>query len=514
MSTSVYADADAALIAELRKKTDERIRQIRETRDEEITGIPVYYVSNAGNDENDGLSPDTAWETPAKASTVTGPAAVRFARGGIYRGQIKAQPGVTYAAYGEGPKPMIYGSPENGADASKWTQTADDPTVWIYETVFSEDVGLLVFDEGAMHATKTVLKAGAPDGVVTTEGHFGTCINMTWGNVFRDYHDLQYDLDFWHDDIDRRVYLKSKENPGKRFSSIEFNVRHNVIAVGGSNDVTVDNLCVKYGGCHGVGAGTVKNLTVKNCEFGWIGGAIQYIRDNRTVRFGNAVEIYGGCDNYSVTDCYVWQVYDAGITQQVGLGTDPANRDVLRHQKNMTYARNVIEYCNYSIEYFLGVPDGNPSRMEHFLIEDNYMWYAGTGVCEQRPDLTQGSHIKSWNSSNRATDYVIRNNVFVDSKDLMLHISSKLRNPDGSDSMPVLSGNLFLGREGGKLGSCAMDSTTWMPYDREILTYLGDRTHGDTFCFLAPDTVTQIGGAPASKASSARPRDFGPWTLR
>ena len=30
-----------------------------------------------------------------------------------------------------------------------------------------------------------------------------------------------------------------------------------------------------YVGAHGVGVGTVKNLKVANCEFGWIGGSIQ-----------------------------------------------------------------------------------------------------------------------------------------------------------------------------------------------------------------------------------------------
>ena len=484
MSASAYAKINAAQLAAWRAQTEEHIRKIRSSPNTIPTDIPVYYVSDHGNDGNDGRTPETAWATLARASEVTGNAAVCFARGGLFRGQLQAKPGVTYTAYGEGAKPILYGSPENGADPEKWTQTADDPTVWVYKTIFSEDVGCLIFDEGAYHAVKTVLRAADADAVVTDTAHSGNCIDMTHNTPFADYHDLANDLDFWHDDADRRVYLKSAENPGTRFSSIEFNVRHNVIAVGGSNGVTIDNLCVKYGGCHGVGAGTVKDLTVKNCEFGWIGGAIQYIRNGRTVRFGNAVEIYGGCENYSVTDCYIYQIYDAGITQQYTLTEAQAASGAVCDQKNVTYARNVIEHCNYSIEYFLGhVPEDNPTHIENFVIEDNDAWYAADGLCEQRPDHRQGAHIKGWDHDNRARNYRIRNNRFVLSKDIMLHIHSSLYNPDGSESMPVLENNCFVNHDGGRLGVCSQQSNTWVPYDRDVIAYLGDKTQGDTFYF-------------------------------
>ena len=68
------------------------------------------------------------------------------------------------------------------------------------------------------------------------------------------------------------------------------------------NGAHIDNLCLKYGDCHGVGSGTNEGLTITNCEFGWIGGSIQgesIFGRNHPTRFGNAVEIYGGCDGYS-----------------------------------------------------------------------------------------------------------------------------------------------------------------------------------------------------------------------
>ena len=52
------------------------------------------------------------------------------------------------------------------------------------------------------------------------------------------------------------------------------------------------------------------------------------------------------------------------------------------------------------------------------------MWYASRGFCEQRPpaDRSWGAHIKGRCSrtGNRAKDYVIKNNIFVDGKDRLL----------------------------------------------------------------------------------------------
>ena len=470
-----------AKLAEWRKLTDERIEAILASPNLEIpAGKTVYYLSPEGNDAADGKSPATAWKTLAKlnGSTIPSGSYVCFERGGLWRGQLSAKAGVTYTAYGEGDKPKIYGSPIDGADASLWTETGTK-NIWVFAEAWKQDVGTIVFNHGEAHAIKCTIRTEAD----------GSTFNNTTGEPFKTYADLTTDLHFYHDYKESgKVYLYCEGNPGARFDSIEFNVKGNVVAVGGNSGVTVDNLCIKYGGAHGVGAGTVKNLTVQNCEFGWIGGSIQaegiYGR-NYPTRYGNAVEIYGGCDTYTVTDNYIYQVYDAGITQQYGSGGSGVYE--VKHQKNMTYARNVIEYCNYSIEYFLsGVTADNPSRMENFLIEDNYMWYAAEGFCEQRPDHNQGAHLKGWSGGNRnrATGYVVKNNLMIGSKEMLVQIMSDLYNPDGSDSMPKLSGNHFAGKAGGQFGILAMEDQTRQTYGAAIVDYVGGKSDGtDTFWF-------------------------------
>ena len=90
------------------------IEELSAKRIEEIltskTSVEVkgkkYYVANDGNDTNDGLTPETAWQTPERVDrcfeeqTLLPGDGVFFKRGEIFRGEFRAAPGVTYSAFG------------------------------------------------------------------------------------------------------------------------------------------------------------------------------------------------------------------------------------------------------------------------------------------------------------------------------------------------------------------------------------------------------------------------------
>ncbi|MBR1921555.1 MAG: hypothetical protein IJ829_06090, partial [Kiritimatiellae bacterium] len=468
----------------------ERIRAIRAAPDREIpAGAEHRYLSAAtGDDSADGKTRATAWRTTGRLNKekLSPGTFVLFERGGVYRGGVSACDGVTYAAYGKGEKPTVCSSPEDGADPAKWEPT-DAEGVWRY-MIGGRDVGTLVFDGGAALAVKIVPVYHAD----------GTFTQQYGGRPFDNgYKDLAGDLHFWHDYSAKTkfqphakgsgyLYLRSKENPGRRFRSIEFCVRRHGFEVGRHTDVTIDNICVKYVGSHGVGAGTTRNLKVVNCEFAWIGGSIQaegLFGRNAPVRFGNAVEVYGGCDDYVVDGCYVHDVYDAGVTHQYNWkGGAPVD------MKNVRYSRNVIERCNYSVEYFLKPVTnvvGDTSHMENIVIEGNLMRDAARGFCEHRPDRRQGAHIKSWrywggeHHTNRARGYVIRDNVFDRSGDMLVEISSSLLNPDGSDSMPTLSDNVFVGEKGQRFGVLNQGKVVELAYDDDLPARLGPDVAGN-----------------------------------
>ena len=152
-ATVLSAEKDAELRADLQARIDEILNTETEIihsdtyiPGETYTGT-AYYVSNDGDDSNDGLTPETAWRTLTKVMELNGyfgeretmfqPGdAVFFRRGDIFRlselGEFAPldirMDGITYSAYGEGEKPIITASSENGTGAEKWQLVYEDDT--------------------------------------------------------------------------------------------------------------------------------------------------------------------------------------------------------------------------------------------------------------------------------------------------------------------------------------------------------------------------------------------------
>ena len=121
------------------------------------TGGRIFYVSEKGNDEKDGLTPESAWKTIKRVNADAGEVAygdtVLFERGGICRGSTKLISGVTYGSYGQGEKPCLYGSLRNYAEESLWEATSTEH-IWKLNVGTMKDIGNLVFDHGKAWAMK------------------------------------------------------------------------------------------------------------------------------------------------------------------------------------------------------------------------------------------------------------------------------------------------------------------------------------------------------------------------
>ncbi|MBQ2682769.1 MAG: hypothetical protein IJG02_02730, partial [Thermoguttaceae bacterium] len=80
-----------------------------------VAAAADYYLDPAGNDANDGTSPQTAWRSLEKIESpgVIQPGdRVLFKRGGLWRGHFEAPSGtkdkpIYFGPYGEGEKPTI-----------------------------------------------------------------------------------------------------------------------------------------------------------------------------------------------------------------------------------------------------------------------------------------------------------------------------------------------------------------------------------------------------------------------
>ena len=462
---------------ELFEKRKEEIRFCRDSL--EIKGN-TYYVSRDGDDNNDGLSPKKAWKSLDRVnkSWLCEGDGVLFRRGDLFRGEVYTRAGVSYGAYGEGEKPRFYGWDEDLAKGDLWTEVDKEKHIWKYVKKLP-DPGTLVFNGGEEHSRK----------LIPSYKNLQFVCREDESRVFDMKNEMTSDLDiFWKFDtlLHRRpskgedfpvpeangdckgeLYLRcDRGNPGEVFDNIEAVVNRRAFWIKKNKNVHIDNICMKYY-CFGVSSvGTTVGLTVTNCEIGWVGGNIQnydgtdpnYPQGGRgtVTRFGNAIEIYGGCDDYTVSNCYIYQSYDAGITHQI-------NTRKKAVMTNVRYTDNLIEKCVYGIEYFLDQLDGeSESYMENILMSGNFIRLSGCGWGQQRHNTDTPALIKGWSFVNTARNYTVCNNIFDRSAYRMLHLVALK-----DEYCPKMSGNTYIQELGGMLGQYGGNENG----EPEILTF-------------------------------------------
>ena len=382
--------------------------QLAATRREEITNTPntmdiygskitgkVYYVSPNGDDKNDGLTPETAIQTLDADFFVLNVAepgdAVLFERGGVWRvtNKFKTRAGVTYGSYGEGAKPSFYGSAYNYANESFWNPSNRE-NIWKIN-IADSDVGLVVFNHGEHVGVKKL------NGLITLDKNYDYYFNKNEDMLY-----MYYD----------------GGNPGKVFEDIEIGLNMPIIDVSRKENVTIDNLTLKYSARFGVDLCGCDGSTITNCEIGFIGGAIQ----SGTTRLGNAIQTWNGVKNQVISNNWIYQIYDTGITWQ-GDNEYKAGHmsDVY---ENITYEKNLVEYCAMSFEFWHGNYEYEGStvtykhdyetraKVTNFKLINNISRLPGWGWSVQRAD-PMGTHCMSYKHIfPNAKDNVISGNVF------------------------------------------------------------------------------------------------------
>ena len=393
-----------------------------------------YYVSNNGNDSNNGLSPATAWKTVTKVSQMGYKGKLKygdgvfFERGGLWREQLYAVSGITYSAYGEGDKPRLYGSPENGASPEKWTLWYDEggKKIWKFHNEI-QNCGGIVFNEGESYASRVYSHYDGTNHVIIDSSNFAQCKRKPFVISEQLQHDLQfyttfsdmriYDASGWPEgalsaDIRGEIYLRcDKGNPGELYNSIEFQAR-NIQSSGaarlidggswweykgdyiyetwGSNspnaqgmrDVVIDNLCLKYADVNAIYCNI--NTTIQNCEIGWIGGGLLINGEMKVDEYldgpGNGECILFCGDNSTgntAVNNYIYQVGNAAITIEGGI--DPEGGGIATGF-HLSAVGNYIERCAVALFVYDWYPfEGNEPPFGDITFEDNYAMYSGYG---------------------------------------------------------------------------------------------------------------------------------------
>lgn len=365
----------------------------------------VIYVSNAGSDQNDGLSMECPIKTLERVNELTQPGdTVLFKRGDHFRGKVNVDKhGVTYASYGEGVKPIIDGSAKNYADPSLWQKTDKENVYVCTDKIIN--AGLLHFDPEYTYGNYNEL--------------YGT-MKLRRDADFS-YKNLENDLEFFSDRDTDLLYLYSSEgNPGERFIDIEIATGGHIFG-GSAHNVTFDGLWITHTGSHGIGSGTTVNRTVRNCIFSWLGGSMlggekRADGSYNTTRFGNAVEIYGGCKGFTVENNWMYQIYDTAITHQFGHYSEG---DCLQY--DVLYRDNLMEYCFWYIEFYDGERPGTTREIKNVYMSGNFCRIGGYGWgCKGRESYTPmlcGSHV-----CENITNFVAENNIFYYSMGVLVRL--------------------------------------------------------------------------------------------
>ncbi len=337
-------------------------------------GNKTYYIAMDGTDINEGTSEEQPWSLDQLCDalndkTINDGDVILFRRGDLFRGVSLTIPiGVSVGAYGTGAKPILVGSDKNYAEmneagVSYWEASGAD-NIWQLNLTGNvmldmgdigrdADIGNIVFDHGKM---------------VASAGKKRTMEAMT------------SDYDFYYDATAKSLYLYlSTGNPADQHCSIEVSpnrpiLRYTATTAENESDMVIDNLNLKYTGGHGISVSGVRAVTVRNCEVGYIGGAMTgKEEDDLRGRYGNGVEIFNGTSDCEVTNNWIYQCFDTGYTNQSTVGT----------QKNITASDNLIEYCLYNIEMWVSAynEDGISTEyvMKDVTVRNNILRFAGYG---------------------------------------------------------------------------------------------------------------------------------------
>lgn len=380
-----------------------------DTASSQVSGKDTIYISNAAS----GTALIGAMNSAKAGATIL------LERGGSWRVPANYENGISLknnvkvGTYGSGAKPEIRGSGNNYGGASNsglWTN--DGGNIWKVKPSGSATVhdtmmpGLVYFFNNANDAApafagnhdKNARAAGANNVAFNTKGELTEEGDVYYPASSEDYRD---DGGY--------LYVYCSQNPATKYGRIEIGLKRPVINVG--SGCQIDGIAVKYAGGHGINAYQKNDVTITNCEVGYVGGA-----PNGNVPLGNGIQFGDGGSNLTVDHCYVYHCFDAGITFQ-------SYTNVATTFSNVNFTNNLLTNNAYNIEFFTtgtsaykeGSSKTYNGTISNVNISGNIMRFAGeTYSWNQRYDYLRIANIcvtkNAWYLNT--TGLAIRNNIF------------------------------------------------------------------------------------------------------
>ncbi|MBC8001703.1 MAG: carbohydrate binding domain-containing protein [Opitutaceae bacterium] len=227
-----------------------------------------------------------------------------------------------------------------------------------------------------------------------------TLQNANIGVRKRDESDLSAQDQFWYDAVNRRLVLWSNGNPAALHATIECALSRYMCNIVGRSHIIIDGLAFWNGAKDCIQLDRANDILVTNCDLRFIGGGYTS-RPGSTIRFGNAFQLWNTVSNITITENYVLNIYDAGISNQ-GLS--------INQQHHLYYRYNTLLACHYSFELW-DRPIG--STMHDVYFEHNLCRDAGTSFSyAQRRDPHRASHVLLALTTATSSRIAIRHNLF------------------------------------------------------------------------------------------------------
>lgn len=463
-------EASAAVAEEVLKQAEEQRQAILNSETQiEYTGT-AYYLSNDGDDTADGTSPETAWATIDRLNhaQLQNGDAVFFRRGDTWRNEmLLPQPYVIYSAYGEGDKPRLIGSPENGADPDKWSLLEGTDNIWVFYRDLP-DCGMIVLDENQSAEKILGFWDGAqyldyvgPDNQTIGEGISRDTILSADPFVVKEQ--LDRDLTFFSQADSELpdtlpIYLMGAYaeytdegclayrtqgplyfrcdagNPGEIYDSIEFVTPVPVVEVLAEGTV-LDNLYIGLSQSTITYTHNADNCKVQNCEVAWIGGCIySYSFENLVgnpsgvTRFGDAIN--GASSHVTVQNNYIHNITECGLGIEMLNSDSPAPEDI-------HYIGNLLYHVGSSLGYMNRAEDADESFMfRNCTFENNIVLFSGLGA---ENSFNEACAFAVDGGSNPQEGCAVRDNVFFCSRDALLFWTLC-----DAEMLPEFSGNQYI----------------------------------------------------------------------
>jgi|WetSurSiteA1Bulk_404760.scaffolds.fasta_scaffold00020_33 hypothetical protein len=367
-----------------------------------------YYISNNGNDNNNGHSKQSAWKTIAKvnATALYAGDSVLFQRGGTWREELLIQYSgteqsyIVYSAYGTGHKPRILGSDRSDA----WTEIQSN--IWQSTSVLAaprQRTGNATTNHPAS------IFFGEKDGSITwgnmenihlnSEGAPTDICECTRDNGFA-LLDKEHDW-CWEAN---HIYVFSTQNPAERYDFIEVPQRVSAIKMESHNAqqyIKIENLELMFALKYGFDGGwpmayEKRGLQIKYCHIGYMGtkGAASAIG----LQVWHSDMLIQGND-----------IHDCG-RRNISYNVYADTRTSSLVFENVVFDGNNLHngYHTTGVDIYGGYSD----EFRNFVIKNNYIWDNPEDDPANQPNdfTSMGTYLASGNAT--FDGFKVYNNVF------------------------------------------------------------------------------------------------------